>query len=530
MRSSRNQSPASLSFAERAALSALGFAWIVPAWWLGASTAAGQMLAAAAGALALVLARLAVHRRRLVAWPATDEIGAGSPRADAAPLFSPFVVFCILAFVGLLLCQAINPDRLLIPDRRPVGALVPLGHRDWLPTGIAGPFGRLPGDFLDFANAWRHLLVAAAVALPLAGFAAFRRRPPVLRAALGLLALHAVLFSTFAFVHNLSGSHAVLWLVSDSAFHLGAPQFPFKNQQAAYQVLLFALALAAWFAPAAFRPWPALRRRNLWFGLGVALVFLGTITTRSRAGLAGAAALAALAALFALWPDRRRWLAHPGALALGAAGALAIAAAFALLPPVRATLLRVADLAREPGDLLAGGSYRRILHDIAWQMTLDRPWLGHGAGCYVLLFAEYQKRVPAFAEAVHRFQPNWNRPVHVHADSDWIEFTAEYGFVGTALFAAPWFVWLAALRRAWTFAPAAVLLTAGASFVLAHGWIDFVLRNPAVLGLASVAALLALAIVRAAPARESPAPASTSLAADLPHPTAAQLQPRLPSA
>ncbi|HLP00764.1 MAG TPA: O-antigen ligase family protein [Opitutaceae bacterium] len=517
-----------LSSAERVVLCALGVAWIAPAWWLGASTVGGQALAAAVGGIAFVLARLAA-RRRLVAWPTSDGDRAGTVRVDAAPLFSPFVVFCALAFAGLLLCQALNPDRLLIPDRRPVGAVVPLAHRAWLPTGIAGPFDRQPGDFLDFANAWRHLLVVAAASLPLAALAALRRRGPFLSAVLGLLALHAAAFSAFAFTHNLSGSHAVLWLVSDAAFHLGAPQFPYKNQQAAYQVVLFALALAAWFAPAPLRPWPLLRRRNLWCGLLVALVFLGTVTTRSRAGLAGAAVLSALAAAFMLWPLRDRWFSRPRLLTVGAAAALVLAAGLSLLPPVRATLHRVAELAREPGDLLVGGSYRRILHDIAWQMTLDRPWLGHGAGSYVILFPEYQQRVPTFAAAVRRFQPNWNRPVHVHADGDWVEFTAEFGFVGTALFAAPWLVWLAALRRAWSFVPAAALLAAGAAFVLAHGWIDFVLRNPAVLGLAAVAALLALAIVRAAPARESLESAFASAHTD-DLPAAARLHPHLPSA
>ncbi len=480
--------------AERLALAALIVAWVVPAWWLGASTVAGQGFALCAGAVALCVAAVA----RFTASPESPD---GSPARSGrmAPLL---VAGCLAAFLALLLCQALNPDRLLIPGR-PVGRLLALDHTTWLPTGIEGPFARLPRDYIHFANAWRHLLVAGAVLLPLAALALLPRRTALLRAILAALFLHAVLFSAFAFVHNLSGSKAVLWLVTDPSFHLGAPQFMGKNEQAAYQVLLLAAALAAWAAPAALRPWPTLCRRPLWLGLGTAIVVLGTVTTRSRAGLGAAALLLLAAAVTKLWPRRHRWRHHRRPLLAGAVLALALGGGLALLPPVRATLGRVAELARQPGDLLVGGSYRRILHDIAWQMTLDRPWFGHGAGCYVLLFSTYHPRVPAYMEALRRDHPDTNRPVHTHADGDWIEFTAEYGFVGTALLAAPWAVWLATLARRRPLAPATALLALGPLLVLAHGWIDFVLRNPAILGLAATLALLALSATRTEPAGDA---------------------------
>ncbi len=472
---------------ERLALAALVVAWVVPAWWLGASTVAGQGLALGAGAVALSGAAAA----RLTA-PATPPAAAPARNRHVGTLV---VAGGLAAFLALLLCQALNPDRVLVPGR-PVGRLLELGHLTWLPAGIEGPFQRLPRDYIHFANAWRHLLVAGAVLLPVAALALLPRRAAPLRTILAALFLHGVLFSAFAFVHNLSGSKAVLWMVTDPSFHLGAPQFMGKNQQAAYQVLLLALALAAWAAPAALRPWPALRHRRLWLGLGTAVVVLGTVTTRSRAGLGAAALLFLAASVFILWPHRRRWRHHRSALLAGAGLALVLGAGLALLPPVRATLVRVAELARHPADLFVGGSYRRILHDIAWQMTLDRPWFGHGAGCYVLLFSTYHPRVPAYMEALRRDHPDTNRPVHTHADGDWIEFTAEYGLVGTALLAAPWTVWLATLARRRPWAPATALLALGPLLVLAHGWIDFVLRNPAILGLAATLALLALSTAR----------------------------------
>lgn len=482
-----------LSTTERLALTALLVAWVVPAWWLGASTVAGQRFALGAGALATALALLARF--------------AAAPSARPSPAFSirPSVVVaaCLLAFLALLLCQALNPDRILVPGK-PVGLLQPLEHLAWLPTGIAGPFDALPRDHLPFANAWRHLLVAGAALAPLAALALLPRRPAMLRALLGLLFLHAVLFSSFAFVHNLSGSTLVLWRFTNAAFHLGAPQFFAKNQQAAYQVLLLATALAVVFAPAAVRPWPQFKHRTLWLALGTTLVFLGTATTRSRAGLGAAALLLLAAAALALWPRRRQWHTHRRTLVgITAAGLLALAALTAL-PPVRATLGRVAELASNPRALLAGGSYRQILHDIAWEMVLDRPWFGHGAGCYVLLFTEYHPRVPAYMTALRRDHPTTHRPIHFHADGDWLEFAAEYGAVGTALLALPWLAWLAALYHARPAGPAVALLALGPLLLLAHGWVDFVLRNAAVVGLAAGLAVLALSLARL----NLPAPAS----------------------
>ena len=485
-----------LASSERLALAALVVAWGVPAWWLGASTVYGQVFAVVAGAVAVALAALARSSVRLAKAEGRVRNAEPQPPRGLQPSAFPLLPSAfIAAFIALLLCQALNPDCILIPGR-PVGLLRPLYHLAWMPTGIAIPFDRIPNDNLYFANAWRHLLIAGAVVLPLTALSILPRRPAVVRALLGLLFIHAVLFSTFAFVHNLSGSKAVLWLVTDANFHLGAPQFPFKNQQAAYQILLLATALASWLAPTAVRPWPELSHRDRWLAAGTALVFLGTVTTRSRAGLIATVVVVLTALVLCLWPARHRWRLHRRALVGTAVAGFLALAALSCLPPVRATIGRVAEQVREPGDLLVGGSFRRILHTIAWEMAVDSPWFGHGAGCYLPLFTTYQARVPAYMAALRRDHPDTNRPAHTHADGDWMEFAAEYGFVGTALLALPWLAWLLALWRARPLGPGIALLALGPILILAHGWIDFVLRNPAILGLAAGLAALALTLTR----------------------------------
>jgi hypothetical protein len=55
---------------------------------------------------------------------------------------------------------------------------------------------------------------------------------------------------------------------------------------------------------------------------------------------------------------------------------------------------------------------------------------------------------------------------------------------------------LVALVRLRPLGFATILLALGPLLILAHGWIDFVLRNPAILGFAAALALLSLSLAR----------------------------------
>jgi O-antigen ligase len=173
-----------------------------------------------------------------------------------------------------------------------------------------------------------------------------------------------------------------------------------------------------------------------------------------------------------------------------------VLAASLSLPPARATLARFSETFRERKTFLSGGQFRNILHSIAWKMTLDKPWFGHGAGCYILLFTEYHPKVPEYMDSIKRDHPTTHRILHSHADGDWIEFTAEYGLIGTALLAIPWVAWLLRLFQFRPLHPAVIILSLGVGFVLIHGWFDFVLRNPAILGLTGVLAVVAISTAR----------------------------------
>jgi O-antigen ligase len=106
--------------------------------------------------------------------------------------------------------------------------------------------------------------------------------------------------------------------------------------------------------------------------------------------------------------------------------------------------------------------------------------------------------VPQLRAQIYREQPNLNRFYMVSADSDWVEFLVEYGVVGVALLiaaagilAVAWWRW-----RGWT-QNLPLFLGLGAVGIILHGYLDHVLRNPALLLL--VSGLLVVAVRLAVP-------------------------------
>ena len=128
--------------------------------------------------------------------------------------------------------------------------------------------------------------------------------------------------------------------------------------------------------------------------------------------------------------------------------------------------------------VLHGGHYRSLLHEIALEMFSEKPLTGWGGGSFLYNYASYEHRVPEMAEN----RPNFSYYLlNSHADGDWYQFLAEYGLIGSSLFAAVWvpilFLWCKNYRR-----QKVILLLAGGAccLILYHGLIDRPFRNTGV--------------------------------------------------
>lgn len=128
------------------------------------------------------------------------------------------------------------------------------------------------------------------------------------------------------------------------------------------------------------------------------------------------------------------------------------------------------QLARMGRDNSAGN--RTQLYSDTWRMAKDRLLTGWGFGCYGAVFYLYNRQT----------SPADGLPVYYeHAHSDWLQWLAETGVIGTALFVA---LIVAPLLLAGRIRPLSSFpryLLAGCSLILLYACIEFPLANPAVL-------------------------------------------------
>jgi O-antigen ligase len=480
---------------------------IVPAWWLGASTAGGQWALLWLGALALAAGYVGKGaglwaRSNGTEGGVVDEGDGWGAKLPGLGLAGRWCVVAAVLFLGWVLVQALNPSHGLVPAfgqaATTVGGmpaeLAERPHVRWLPSGLATPFGRVGGDAIPHGNAWRQLLVFGSAALLGAGVVLTVDRAARARRALEWGVLQGATFSAVALAHNLSGSGLTYWKYYDPVYRLGGPQFPHDNQQVAYQLLLLTVAVAACLVRGRVAPFPGLAGRRGWLIAAAVIVYAATVTSRPRSGLLLGTLLVVGALALKGWrarPERRRlvgWVASGGVIALGLA--------VVTVTPLRETVARFGELSDRPSALFTGGNFRPLQHRAGWLMVEERPWVGWGGGSYLYLSPVYSRRVPELMQVL-RSQGQNHHPVFPHADGDWLEFLVEYGVLGTVLLATSvgaWAWWiLARIRRLGTVAS---VFAAGGALVLAQGTIDPVLRNPAVLGAMIAAAWLAVVFQR----------------------------------
>jgi O-antigen ligase len=394
------------------------------------------------------------------------------------------------AFVTIVIIQSVNIA--YVPQFEITTCVnTPVPHVTWLPSSIGGPFNGAINGFIDTENAARYVLIYGAVLLGTFGIALGAQSQASRRTLILVLAVHGIVSAFVCVAHQASGSTKVLWIQQDTQSFLGAPFFPYKNQNAAYQTLLTGWILGWW-------TWLTVRRPTLspLYGLIVCVAAgVGLASIRSRAGLLFAGILCA-----AWLIGQRRILVRICATRRAAAAVIALG----LFAAAGATLWQTGAIGTirrlgEEQDLIRtgihGGTFRMLNHQIALEMFKDRPWLGWGAGSFLYNYAGYYPRVPELA---------LNRPnssyylLGQHADGDWYEFLSEFGALGTALFAIAWIPHLALWVRRRIWRDAGLMLPAiGVVLVLGHGLVDRAFRNVSLLLLLGISTVLVTRLVLA---------------------------------
>jgi hypothetical protein len=349
--------------------------------------------------------------------------------------------------------------------------LLPKEHVAWLPSSVGGEFDGLVHGMIPTENASRYLLIYSAAALGAMGLAFGVQSASTLKRVTLILVVHGAISSLICIAHQVSGSTKVLWIEGDPLQFLGSPFFSYKNQNAAYQTLLCAWTMSWSLGQIAARP------RLAWslvlLGLG------GLVSIRSRAGMLFGAVL------MVVWLFQMRGRLREMFLARPARALMALAAGVALLGSVvwfsggSKTLQRLGTAEASWSYLVHGDKYRRLIHEVAIEMVKARPWYGWGAAGYFYAYASHERLVPEMASN----RPGYSYYLLIgHADGDWYEFLAEFGIIGTALFALVFLPhvlrWARLLfsRRSTELLPMVACL-----LLLYHGLIDQTFRNSGVL-------------------------------------------------
>ena len=432
-------------------------------WMLGSMSVAAQKILLAGAGLTFITGLAARFSSRQ------------TPGAKAAWSALRWPLVLGLAFLGLMLAQAMNPShRVVIVGN--LWELVPTGNENFGPTSIAAPFDFLSGDWLPYKNAWRYLLIFSAGWLYCAGLSLGLVEREDARRWMRALGLNAALLAGVCIAHRLTGAHETLWRYAETFDFTGSPVFFYKNHNGAYLAGALALVLGL-----------AIDERNLlwrrgWQATALAL-WIATISVNSRVASACATVWGILY-LAHLWHERRA----AGAarlrvkhLAFAAAGVVALGFAFNAIGGGKA-VQRFAPALSSPLDFLQGGRFRVLIREVGTEIWSERPVWGWGGGSYMYLFNSHHQRVPDVARWTYGEQPTLNRFVSPTVNCDWIEFGVEYGAVGLALLvlAAAWPL-LACLRWGVRAQPAAAFLIVGVVGISVHAWFDYILRNPAIL-------------------------------------------------
>jgi O-antigen ligase len=459
---------------ERALLALAGAHLCFLPWALGGMHGWSQAVSFAFALAGLALALIPrAHRDELA------DHGRAYRYLPARRLFAFPGFWLGLALLAYATVQALNPSWTYrsFPDGG--WTMEPRDHIRWLPTGAVAPFSD--------ANPWRALLVwSAAWLLGCALWIGVTRRAAV-RTLLMILALNAAVLALAGILQRLAGNGKILGFIEPSTYYAIAT-FLYKNHAGAFFNLLLAtaLALGVWHDRRAKRRLERTSPAPVFFG---GALLLATIVALSDSRFAVLLLLGFLGGglvwgAWSFWRSGRR----PSVLA-----ACVFAVALAAMILVGARELQGSRVATRFQELFTSDRVwsidaRQTAARATWEMALDRPLTGWGAGCFRWLFPLYQQRHPAI------YTPSWDAEKSFfweHAHSDPLEFFAELGALGCAPLLGLLGWWLVKIGRARPWRnPPLLLVATGVLLLLVHSSIDFHLQNPAILLTAIALAVL----------------------------------------
>ncbi len=344
----------------------------------------------------------------------------------------------------------------------------------WLPTSMTAPMNG-PGTW-ESMNAWRMILIYAAPWLTVCSLWVGITRRATLLALLGTIAVSGGLLAVVGLLERVAGNDKIFWMLdAGKATSYFVASFAHKGHAGAYfnLVVAAACALACWHLTRGDRRAGPANPAPL-FALCAVLAGLIVLLSYSRA-----ATILLLVFLVLMFIGLGVWVARAGTngpnralLALLGVIFVLFVAGSALVLDYGKVIERMSQLGTTDRELSVEG--RWIADHATWEMIMDKPLTGWGAGSYRYYFPVYEQNYPALWNVTNA---RWE-----YAANDYLQILAELGLVGGLLLVAGTGYWVIRLLRHQAHTrPHALLLIAGLGMLMLQALVDLPLYCPAVL-------------------------------------------------
>jgi hypothetical protein len=371
-----------------------------------------------------------------------------------------------LALLLYVVIQALNPAYHYVLKGR-AWWMEPMAHINWLPAGTAVPF--------EIAGQWRALLVWTPAWLAVCSIWIGFTRRRTLQYFFTILAANGFALAVLAIAQRMTGARLMYWFwQSPTGGFFGT--FVYKNHAGAYFNLMLAVCagLAAWHYLRSLRRLEKSNPAGLFVFFGVVIAIDILISYARGATILMLVYLAvAVIAIIAYQVMNPQLLRRPIVMIVLVGGfAYFTYTGFEALDSGQAWDKMKQLSSQDEGSVTERWTVTKASFDM-----LKEHWkLGVGAGGYRFLFPRFQQHYPEiFMEGKQRIY--WE-----HAHNDWLEFPIELGLPGSLLILFSFgYLAFTLVRNFFWENPLSVLVALGGLLVVAHGWIDLIFFNPAVL-------------------------------------------------
>jgi len=334
-------------------------------------------------------------------------------------LLQPFF-WAGLCFLVYILIQYFNPSIVQV-----------FGEKSWWVERMTPPLGaNLPSSVkadYETMNALRTFVIqASAISLACGILVGIQRRKSAL-IILWFFVISGVTMSFVAILQKLSGTDKILWLV-DVTNESPWGSFAYRNQGAAFLILLTLISgLLYFFYASRYLLNKKKGDKHFIFIIFIFLLYGSIWGALSRSGIILGSILIFGFCLLAYFNSRNSFKNI----------ALFICLAIWTIFTIQMTNLedvqkRIVQTKNTISDIQ---SYDRVISTKAtWVMAQDRLIYGWGAGSFRYIFPIYQKKYDSIWYYYYREDRGWiGRKIYNYAHNDWVQFLAEYGFLGCSL-------------------------------------------------------------------------------------------------